>query len=58
MLVFLQMDPTNSIGILFRRFAPGEPPVFKIKTKKQNPWEKNIPINVMAALKIFKKHRL
>ena len=58
MLIFFQIDPTKSAGSFFRRFAPGEPPVFKIKTKKQNPREKNIPINVMAALKIFKKHRL
>ena len=57
MLVFLQMDPTNSIGILFRRFAPGEPPVFKIKTKSQNPRDEKIPAQAMAALKISKNHR-
>jgi len=57
MLVFLQMDPTNSIGFLFGKSAPGEPPVFKIKTKRQNPQEEEIPIQAMAALKLSKKHR-
>ena len=36
MLIFLQMDPTDSFGFLGRS-APGEPPVFKIKTKRQTP---------------------
>ena len=55
MLVFLQMDLTNSPGSLFRRSAPREPPAFKIKMKPKNPWEEEIPIQVMAALKISKK---
>ena len=57
MLVFLQMDPTNLIGFLFGRSAPGEPPVFNIKTKRQNPRDEKIPTQAMAALKISKKHR-
>ena len=56
MLVFLQMYPTNSVGFLFGRSAPGECPMFKMKTKKRKPREENIPVQVMAALKIFKKH--
>lgn len=55
MFVFLQMDPTNSVGF-FGRSAPGEPPVFKIKVKSQNPRDEKIPTQAMAALKISKKH--
>ena len=33
MLVFLQMDPTKSVGSLFERSAPGEPLAFKIEKK-------------------------
>ena len=57
MLVFLQMDPTNSSGFLFRRSVPGEPSVFKMKTKRQKPREEEIPVQAMAALKISKKNR-
>ena len=57
MLVFLQMDPTNSVGFLFGKSTPREPPVFKIKTKRQNLQEEEIPVQAMAALKLSKKHR-
>ena len=33
MLVFLQMDPTKSVGSLFGRSAPEEPLAFKIEKK-------------------------
>jgi len=36
MLVFLQIDPTKSVGSLSGRSAPGEPPTFKIEKKRQN----------------------
>jgi len=58
MLVFLKMDTTNSPGSLFGRSTPREPPVFKIKMKPKNPWEEEISIQAMAALKISKKHHL
>ena len=57
MLLFLQMDPTNSHGFLFRRFDLRGPPTFKLKTKQQKPQEEEIPVQAMAALKISKKHR-
>ena len=55
MLVFLQMDPTNSVGFLFGKSTPREPPVFKIKTKRQNLQEEEIPVQAMVALKISKE---
>ena len=55
MLLFLQMDPTNSHGFLFRRFDLRGPPTFKLETKQQKPQEEEIPIQAMAALKISKK---
>ena len=55
MPVFLQMDPTKSVGSLFGRSTPGEPPVFKTQGKRQNPWEEEFPVQAMAALKISKK---
>ena len=57
MLVFLQMDPTNSHGFLFGRFDLRGPPTFKLETKQQSPQEEEIPIQAMADLKISKKHR-
>ena len=56
MLVFLQIDPTKSVGSLFERSAPGEPLAFKIEKKWRNPREEEIPIQAMVALKISKKH--
>ena len=55
MLVFLQMDPTKSVGSLFGRSAPGEPPAFKIEKKRRNPQEEEFPVQAMATLKISKK---
>ena len=55
MLVFLQMDPTKSVGSLFVRPAPGEPLACKIEKKGQNPQEEEFPVQTMAALKISKK---
>ena len=57
MLLFLQMDPTNSHGFLFGRFDLRGPPTFKLETKQQRPQEEEIPIQAMADLKISKKHR-
>ena len=54
MLVFLQMDPTNSHGFLFRRFNLMGPPTFKLEMKQQKPQEEEIPVQVTAALKISK----
>ena len=56
MPVFLQMDPTNSHGFLFRRFDLRGPPAFKLETKQQKPQEEEIPVQAMEALKISKKH--
>ena len=56
MLVFPQMDPTNSHGSLFGRFDPRGPPAFKMETGQQGPQEEEIPIQAMAALKISRKH--
>ena len=56
MLIFPQMDSTNSHGFLFRRFNPRGPPAFKIDRKQQKPQEEEIPIPAMAALKISRKH--
>ena len=56
MLVFLQMDPMNSHGFLFRRFDPRGPLAFKVETKQQKAQEEEIPIRAMAALKISRKH--
>ena len=55
MLVFLQMDPTKSVGSLFRRSAPREPPAFKIEKKWWNPQEEEFPVQAMATWKISKK---
>ena len=56
MLVFLQIDPTKSVGSLSGRSTPGEPPTFKIEKKRQNPQEEKFPVQAMVALKISKKH--
>ena len=56
MLVFLQIDPTKSVGSLFGRSAPEETPAFKIEKKRQNPQEEKFPVQAMVALKISKKH--
>ena len=56
MLVFLQIDPMNLLGFLFRRSNPRGPPEFKIEMKQQNTQEKEIPIQAMAVLNISKKH--
>ena len=37
MLVFLQMDPRNSVGSFFGRSALGEPPAFKTEKKRWMP---------------------
>ena len=55
MLAFLQMDPTKSLGSLFGRSTPGEPPAFKIERKRQNTREEEVPVQSMVALKISKK---
>ena len=57
MLLFLQMDPTNSHGFLFGRFDLRGPPTFKLEMKQQKPQEEEIPVQAMAALKISKKRR-
>ena len=57
MLVFPQMDPTNSHGFLFGRFNPREPLAFKMEMGQQGPQEEEIPIRAMAALKISRKRR-
>ena len=57
MLVFLQMDPTNSHGFLFGRFDLRGPTAFKLEMKQQKPQEEEIPIRTMEALKISRKHR-
>ena len=56
MLVFLQIDPMNLLGFLFRRSNPRGPSAFKIEMKQHNPQEKEIPIQTMAVLNISKKH--
>ena len=55
MLVFLQIDPTKSVGSLFGRSAPGETPAFKIDKKRRNPQEEEFPVQAMATLKISEK---
>ena len=55
MLIFLQTDPTKSVGSFFRRSAPEKPPVFMIERKRPNPWKEKIPVQAMAALEISKK---
>ena len=55
MLLFLQMDLTNSFGFLFGRFNLRGPPTFKLEMKQQKPQEEDIPVQAMAALKISKK---
>ena len=57
MLIFLQMDPTKSVGSLFRISAPGEPPAFRIEKKQQNPQEEEFSLQAMVALKISKRRR-
>ena len=57
MLLFLQMDPVNSHGFLFGRFDLRGPPTFKLEMKQQKPWEEEIPVQAMVALKISKKCR-
>ena len=54
MLVFPQMDPTN---FFLGKFDPRGPLTFKMEMKQQEPQEEEIPIRVMAALKISRKHR-
>ena len=56
MLVFPQMNPTNSHGFLFGRSDPMGPPAFKIEARQQKPQEEGIPTRAMAALKISRKH--
>ena len=56
MLVFPQMDPTNSRSFLRGKFNPRGPPAFKMEMKQQEPQEEEIPIWAMAALKISRKH--
>ena len=55
MLLFLQMDPTNSYDFLFRRFNLRGPPTFRLETIQQKPQEEGIPRQAMATLKISKK---
>ena len=56
-LLFLQKDPTKSVGS-FGRSTPGEPPIFKIERKRLNPWEEEVPTQVMVALEISKNAAL
>ena len=56
MLVFPQMDPTNSHGFLSRRSEPRGPPAFKIEKRQEKPQEEEIPIRAMAALKTSRRH--
>ena len=58
MLLFLQMDPTNSHGFHFGRFNLRGPPTFKLEMKQQKPQEEEIPVQAMAALKISKNTAL
>ena len=51
------MDPMNSHGFLFGRFDLRGPPTFKLEMKQQKPWEEEIPVQAMVALKISKKCR-
>ena len=55
MLVFPQMDPTNSQGFLVGRLDPRGAPAFKMEMKQQKPQEEEIPIRAMLALKISRK---
>ena len=57
MLLFLQMDPTKSVGSFFRRSTPGEPPYFKIEKKPGTLQEEEFPVQAMETLKISKTHR-
>ena len=57
MLLFLQMDPTKSVGSFFRRSTPGEPPYFKIEKKRGTLQEEEFPVHAMETLKISKTHR-
>ena len=57
MVLFLQMDPVNSHGFLFRRFDLRGPPTFKLEMKKQKPQKEKIPVQAMMALEISKKCR-
>ena len=50
MLVFPQMDPTNSHGFLFRRFDPRGAPAFKMEIGQQKPQEEEIPIQVIGSI--------
>ena len=56
MLLFLQMDPTNSYDFLFRRFNLRGPPTFRLEMIQQKLQEEGILIQAMATLKISKKH--
>jgi len=38
------MDPTKSVGSLFGRSTPGEPPYFKIEKKRGNLQEEEFPV--------------
>ena len=58
MLVFLQMDPTNSYNFLFRRFNLRETPTFRLETIQQKPQEEGIPIQATVTLKISKNTTL
>ena len=57
MVLFLQMDPVNSHGFLFRRFDLRGPPTFKLEMKQQKPPKEKIPVQAMMALEISKKCR-
>ena len=58
MLVFPQMDPTNSHGSLFGKFDPSRTPAFKMETKEEKPQEEEIPVQAIAAFKISKNTTL
>ena len=58
MLLFLQMDLTNSFGFLFGRFSLKGTPTFKLETKQQKPQEEEIPVQAIAAFKISKNNTL
>ena len=49
MLVFPQMDPTNSHGFLLGRFDPRGPPAFRMETGQRGPQEEDVPALAMAA---------
>ena len=51
-------DGSNELTcFLFGRFDLRGPPTFKLEMKQQKPQDEEIPIQAMAALKIYKKRR-